>query len=218
MQAQAKPSSRRRGGAAAGSRGGLGRAIRFLGQQRRSASLAYGALVLATLAQLAVPQLVQNMIDAVTNGTVATTVLDLLAKVPAQFQPQAGEQIAARTGRSLAQLRLDQANAESLLINAVLLIVLFAVVRGIFSFVQAFMAEKTSQGLAFDLRNAIFASIQRLSFSYYDRNQTGQLMIRATDDVEKVRLFIAQGLMLAVQAFLLLIGALGHSVLRPTGA
>ena len=56
------------------------------------------------------------------------------------------------------------------------------------------MAEKTSQGVAFDFRNEIFAKIQRLSFSYHDRNQTGQLMIRATDDVEKVRLFIAPGL------------------------
>src|SRR5581483_3367128 len=53
-------------------------------------------------------------------------------------------------------------------------------------------------------RNEIFAKVQRLSFSYHDQNQTGQLMIRATDDVEKVRLFIAQGLVLAAQAFLLL--------------
>jgi ATP-binding cassette subfamily B protein len=58
--------------------------------------------------------------------------------------------------------------------------------------------------VAFDFRNEIFAKVQRLSFSYHDRNQTGQLMIRATDDVEKVRLFIAQGLVLAAQAFLLL--------------
>jgi ATP-binding cassette subfamily B multidrug efflux pump len=155
-------------------RGGLGRAVRYLGNQRSSAAIAYGALVIATLAQLAVPQLVQNMIDAVTQGATA----------------------AQRT------------NGETLLIGAALLIVLFAILRGIFSFVQAFMAEKTSQGLAFDLRNAIFAKVQRLSFSYYDQNQTGQLMIRATDDVEKLRMFIAQGLVLAAQAFLLLIGAL----------
>src|SRR5262245_3229387 len=100
------------------------------------------------------------------------------------------------------------ASSESLLINAGLLIVAFAAMRGIFSFVQAFMAEKTSQGLAFDLRNSIFAKVQRLSFSYYDRNQTGQLMIRATDDVERVRMFIAQGLVMAAQALLLLVGAL----------
>jgi ATP-binding cassette, subfamily B, multidrug efflux pump len=154
--------------------GGLRRAVGYLLRQRGSTAAAYGALVVATLAQLAVPQLVQNMIDAITMGTTAA----------------------------------DRTTGEALLINAALLIVLFAIMRGIFSFVQAFMAEKTSQGLAFDLRNAIFAKVQRLSFSYYDRNQTGQLMIRATDDVERVRMFIAQGLVMTAQAFLLLIGAL----------
>jgi ATP-binding cassette subfamily B multidrug efflux pump len=159
---------------AQGPSGGLGRAIGYLRNQRRSAIFAYGALVVATLAQLAVPQLVQNMIDAVTQGTTAA----------------------------------NRASGEGLLINAALLIVIFAALRGVFSFVQAFQAEKTSQGLAFDLRNAIFAKVQRLSFSYYDQNQTGQLMIRATDDVERLRMFIAQGLVLTAQAFLLLIGAL----------
>jgi ATP-binding cassette subfamily B protein len=160
--------------AAGATRGALRRTLVYLGRQRGTTIAAYGALLLATLAQLAVPQLVQNMIDAITTGTTVA----------------------------------DRAIAEQLLINAALLIVLFAAMRGIFSFVQAFMAEKTSQGLAFDLRNAIFAKVQRLSFSYYDRNQTGQLMIRATDDVERVRLFIAQGLVMAAQAFLLLVGAL----------
>ena len=69
-------------------------------------------------------------------------------------------------------------------------IVIFAVARGVFSFVQTFMAQTLSQNVAFDFRNELFAKIQRLSFSYHDRNRTGQLMIRATDDVERVRLFI----------------------------
>ncbi|HYF61826.1 MAG TPA: ABC transporter transmembrane domain-containing protein, partial [Herpetosiphonaceae bacterium] len=204
MQSQiGKPQRRgRRGGGEGAPPGGLGRAIRYLGQQRKSAILAYGALLIATLAQLAVPQLVQNMIDAVTKGGVAH---EFFARVPANLQESAAQQF----GTTLEQLRADDANSASLLVTAALIIVAFAVVRGLFSFVQAFMAEKPSQGIAFDLRNAIFERVQRLSFSYYDRNQTGQLMIRATDDVEKVRLFIAQGLMLAAQAFLLLVGALG---------
>lgn len=161
-------------GAASGSPRGrsLLRAIGYLGNQRRSALIAYGALVIATLAQLAVPQVVQNMIEAVTRAGV------------------------------------DPAVAEGIILNGAALILLFAVLRGVFSFLQAFMSESTSQGLAFDLRNAIFEKIQRLSFSYYDRNQTGQLMIRATDDVERLRTFIAQGLIMSVQAFLLLGGAL----------
>ena len=62
--------------------------------------------------------------------------------------------------------------------------------------------------MAFDMRNDLFSKIQRLSFSYHDKNQTGQLMIRATDDVEKVRLFIGQGLLMTLQAIVLLTGTL----------
>jgi ATP-binding cassette subfamily B protein len=192
QQRRGRQVDRRRGNPS----GGLGRALRYLGRHRRTTTYAYGALLVATLAQLAVPQLVQNMIDAITRGSIARTILGL----PQDTQALAAE----RVGSTLEQLRLDQNNAERLLINAVLLIVAFAVMRGLFSFVQAFMAERTSQGMAFDLRNEIFEKVQRLSFSYYDKNQTGQLMIRATDDVEKVRLFIAQGLVMAAQSFLLL--------------
>ncbi|XSG77812.1 ABC transporter ATP-binding protein [Herpetosiphon llansteffanensis] len=195
-----KPQAQR-GQKAGGGSGGLGRAIAYLGAQRTSAILAYVALALATLAQLAVPQLVQNMIDAVTDGSIARIIFK---QVPEPMQAGAAQQ----AGTTIEQLRLAQTNGESLLINAALIIVAFAFIRGIFSFVQAYMAEKTSQGVAFDLRNQIFARVQRLSFSYYDQNQTGQLMIRATDDVEKVRTFIAQGLILTAQALLLLVGAL----------
>src|SRR5581483_9513539 len=66
----------------------------------------------------------------------------------------------------------------------------------------------TSQSVAFDFRNELYAKIQRLSFSYHDRTQTGQLMIRATDDVEKARLFIGQGLLLATQALVILVATL----------
>ncbi len=181
--------------------GALLRAIRYLGNQRRTVLVAYGSLVVATLAQLAVPQLVQNMIDAVTRSVVATRIL---TEVPAAFQAAA----AARLGLTIEELQRNAAHAEEIVINAALLILVFAVMRGIFSFLQSFMAERTSHGLAFDLRNAIFSKIQRMSFSFYDRNQTGQLMVRATDDVERVRTFVAQGLVLAAQSFLLLIGAL----------
>ncbi len=88
------------------------------------------------------------------------------------------------------------------------MLVVFGIVFGVFAFLQAYWAEKNSQAVAFDLRNDLFAKIQRLSFSYHDRNQTGQLMIRATDDVEKVRLFLGQGLIQLVGAFILLTGTL----------
>jgi ATP-binding cassette subfamily B multidrug efflux pump len=203
LQAQASQQwgGRRRGGSKQSGSGGLGRAIRYLGKQRGTTFVAYAALLVATIAQLAVPQLLQNMIDAVTNGAIANIVF---TNVPVLGQGL----VAGRLGKTLDQLKADQLNAESLLISAAVFIVAFAIMRGVFSFLQAYMGERTSQGLAFDFRNEIFAKIQRLSFSYHDQNQTGQLMVRATDDVEKVRLFIAQGLILTAQAFILLITSL----------
>lgn len=197
MQTQASGQWSKSGGKRPPMTGSLGRAIRYLGKHRRDTLITYGALIVASIAQLAVPQLIQNMINAVTSGTTANMIL---TQVPAAFQPT----VAQRLGTTIEQLQADQTGAESLLINAAVFIVVFAIMRGVFSFVQAYVSERVSQGIAFDFRNEIFAKVQRLSFTYHDQNQTGQLMIRATDDVEKVRLFIAQGLVLAAQAFILL--------------
>ncbi len=180
--------------------GALGRALRYLGYYRGLVVIAYACLLIATAAQLAVPALVRGLIDTVTNGVIASQVL----KAPASFQPLIEERI----GLTHAQVVANSANAEANLIAAGLAIVAFAVVRGIFAFLQSYNAERLSQGVAFDLRNDLFATVQRLSFSYHDRHQTGQLMIRATDDVEKVRLFIGQGLLLALQSVILLGGTL----------
>ncbi len=181
-------------------KGGLGRAIKYLGHYKRLTALAYLFLFISTGAQLAVPQLVQNIIDAVTKGLIARQ----LAQVPAAFLATALQ----RLGWTPEQLVTYRDGGEKVLVSAILLIVAFAVMRGMFAFAQAYTSERVSQSIAFDFRNDLYAKIQRLSFSYHDRNQTGQLMIRATDDVEKVRLFIGQGLLLALQAFVLLTATL----------
>ena len=178
----------------------LGRSLGYLGHYRRTAIVAYTALFIATGAQLMVPHLLSNIIDSITKGVIAQLILGL----PDAAQQQA----AAGQGTTVAQLHLNANGAESAIIAAGIAIIGFALAQGVFSFVQNYMAEKLSQSVAFDFRNELFAKIQRLSFSYHDRNQTGQLMIRATDDVEKVRLFIGQGLLMSLQAFILLIGTL----------
>ncbi|MHB8626649.1 MAG: ABC transporter ATP-binding protein [Aggregatilineales bacterium] len=171
---------------------GLRRAIAHLAHYKNTAFLAYGALIIATLAQLGVPQLLQNAISSIVKGFGTQQVLNL---IPAGLPKP-------------AMLVSQVSDAQNGLLSAALIIVVFAVILGVFSFLATYMAEKSSQGVAFDLRNELFAKIQRLSFSYHDRNQTGQLMIRATDDVEKARLFIGQGLLMMVQAFVLIPGAL----------
>ena len=178
----------------------LRRAIAYLGHYKREALFAYGALLIATLAQLAVPQLIQNIIDTVTEGFIASQIL----RIPEQFQNVALE----RLGLSLEQVTANSENALNSLYIAGGLVILFAIMRGLFAFTQSYMGERVSQSISFDFRNDLFSKIQRLSFSYHDRNQTGQLMIRATDDVEKVRTFIGQGLLLAAQSFVLLTGTM----------
>ena len=48
--------------------------------------------------------------------------------------------------------------------------------RGLFSFGQSYFAEYAGQKVAYDLRNSLYDQIQRLSFSFHDKAQTGQLM------------------------------------------
>jgi len=177
----------------------LGRAVRYLWHYRRATLIAYVSLVISLVAQLLVPQMVQNMLDAVARGVATRQMAAASPAMQAELLRQAG--LTAEQAATLG-------SPERALLWGLGLIVIFAVARGLFSFAQSFMSESASQGVAFDLRNQLFAKIQRLSFSYHDRNRTGQLMIRATDDVEKVRTFIGQGLLLALQAVLLLVGAL----------
>jgi len=194
----------------------MGRAARYLWNYRNEAPLPYFFLIVATLAQLAVPHLISSIIDAVTSGVRAPLMLDVLNKIPSFAMTQALPKMLSALqfpadwtkDQLTAQLTADKLNAPTLLIQAGLAIVGFAVVRGLFSFLQAYWAERNSQAVAFDMRNELYAKIQRLSFSYHDQNQTGQLMIRATDDVEKVRLFIGQGLLQLVGALVLLTATL----------
>jgi len=214
LQATAsRPMSRGRGGQRPSFKG-IGRAIRYLTNYKRQAALPYVFLIIATLSQLAVPRLIRNVIDAVTSGYLANQILSALDKIPANFMGAALPKILELTGKPSSltldqlkvQLEADLTNAPRALITAIIFIVVFAALRGLFSFLQAFWAEKNSQAVAYDLRNDLYAKIQNLSFSYHDKNQTGQLMIRATDDVEKVRLFIGQGLLQLVGAVILLSG------------
>ena len=127
---------------------GLGRAIRYLGHYRNITIGAYTALFISIAAQLAVPQLVQRMIDAITTGVSAEKV----AEVPLALQPTA----LAALGWTPEQFHQYQTGAEAALITAGLLIVAFAVMRGLFAFSQGYLSERVSQSVAFDFRNELY--------------------------------------------------------------
>lgn len=115
----------------------------------------------------------------------------------------------------LLQILIDQGIAAKdmpRVVNLSLLMVGVAVISALFRFLQGYLSEKASQGVAYDLRNELFAQIQRLSFSYHDQSQTGQLMTRATNDVEMVRQFTGQGFLQLLNAIVMLIGSLAFLV------
>ena len=83
-----------------------------------------------------------------------------------------------------------------------------AVAGSVFSFLQGVLAARTAQGIAYDLRNRLYAKIQALSFSYHDRAQTGQLLTRATSDVEMVHHFVGMGFIQLLSAILMMVGSI----------
>jgi len=111
----------------------------------------------------------------------------------------------------LVQLSIDggiKHKSASVILYAVIGLVVIAVVRGIFTFLQGYLAERASQGVAYDLRDALFTRLERLSFSYYDRVQTGQLLTRLTNDVEQVRTFAGTGVIQLSSSVVMLVGSI----------
>ena len=91
---------------------------------------------------------------------------------------------------------VDRATFEgktSTLTIAALLLLAVALARGFFTYWMQFLGEWLSQHVAYDLRNHIYEKLQRQSYAYHDKQQTGQLMSRATQDVEATRMFIQLG-------------------------
>jgi ABC-type multidrug transport system fused ATPase/permease subunit len=87
------------------------------------------------------------------------------------------------------------------------LLLLAAVLRGVFTYGQSYLAEKISQAIAYDFRNEIFDHLQRLSYAYHDSSEIGQIMSRATQDVEGVRMFVG----MAVVRLLSIVALVGVS-------
>lgn len=88
-----------------------------------------------------------------------------------------------------------EAGRWDLLVWMALAVVAVQALEGLFNYGRGITMEWVGQRTIYDLRNAIYKQLQNLSFSFYDRAQTGQLMSRATADVEQLRRFVSMGSM-----------------------
>src|SRR5208337_173815 len=83
---------------------------------------------------------------------------------------------------------------EKLLKYALAIIAVFAA-KGIFQFLTRWIVIGVSRDIEFDLRNDLFSHLESLSYSYYQRNRTGDIMARATNDLNAVRMLLGPAIM-----------------------
>jgi ATP-binding cassette subfamily B protein len=78
--------------------------------------------------------------------------------------------------------------------------------RALFMAGRRLISGRQALGVEYDMRDALYAKLLRLSFGFYDRHQTGQLMSRATVDLQSVRFFLGYGLIFFFQHVLTIVG------------
>ena len=91
------------------------------------------------------------------------------------------------------------------LVTIAIVIVAAVLVRWGFTYMRRMIAGRVSLGIEFDLRQLLYGHLQRLELGFFDRQQTGQLMSRATVDLQAVRFFLGYGLVFILQAGLTII-------------
>ena len=79
-----------------------------------------------------------------------------------------------------------------------------ALISGLFTFIMRQTIIVASRRIEYDLKNDIYAQYQRLDQAFYKKNNTGDLMSRATEDVSRVRMYLGPALMYGINLFFLI--------------
>jgi ABC-type multidrug transport system fused ATPase/permease subunit len=87
------------------------------------------------------------------------------------------------------------------------LVLAVGLARAVLMMGRRLISGRQALGVEYDLRDALYAKLLRLSFRFYDGHQTGQLMSRATVDLQSVRFFLGYGLIFFFQHALTILGA-----------
>ena len=117
------------------------------------------------------------------------------------------------TGRAIDAIRVHHRHALTIMVIA---IAVAGVLRLGLSVARRVVAGRVSLGVEVDLRNLLYGQLQRLELGFFDRQQTGQLMSRATVDLQAVRFFLGYGLIFIAQSLLTIaLAAVAMFLLRP---
>ncbi len=96
--------------------------------------------------------------------------------------------------RAIDDLNLHGVTHQKILTYALLLVGL-ALSKGVFQFLTRWLVIGVSREIEYDLRNDMFGHLESLNYSYYQKNRTGDIMARATNDLNAVRMLLGPAIM-----------------------
>lgn len=88
---------------------------------------------------------------------------------------------------------------------SVIALFVMTLIKGVLNYYQGLFTETASQNVAFDLRNDLQHKLTELSFSFHDQSETGELLSRAVQDVERVRFLTGRATLRVLEASLMLV-------------
>src|SRR2546423_2151841 len=109
--------------------------------------------------------------------------------------------------RAVDDLNHNGITHQKILIFSALLVGL-ALSKGVFQFLTRWLVIGVSREIELDLRNDLFRHLERLSYSYYQRNRTGDIMARATNDLNAVRMLLGPAIRYSANTIVFTAGAL----------
>jgi ATP-binding cassette subfamily B protein len=150
------------------------RLLGFLGPYRRGLAASWGLASLAMVGTVALPALTGRTVEAIRRGAAAAQHHDAAAR----------------------------AHERDILLALALAILAVVLARWGLTYWRRLIAGRVSLGVEYDLRRRMYAQLQRLELGFFDHQQTGQLMSRATVDLQAVRFFLGYGLVFILQSIL----------------
>src|SRR5216684_8286370 len=98
---------------------------------------------------------------------------------------------------------------EQKLLHWIVWLLAVAVIRSVFLFLTRWILIGISRDIEFDLRNDLFSHLETLSYSYYQQMRTGDIMARATNDLNAVRMLLGPAIMYSANTIVFTAAALG---------
>ena len=124
-------------------------------------------------------------------------ITNIFAIYPAEFVRTALDSLLERLNDS------ENKGISLLLLKYGCLIVLFAILKGVFLYFTRQTIIVMSRKIEFDLKNEVYDQYQKLSIGFYKQNKTGDLMNRITEDISKVRMYLGPAIMYTINLSIL---------------